>query len=217
MAQNTNGRMVMLLIGGIPVTMILASTWLWYFVVHGDLDLRGVLGTANRGTLVEPPRQIGDYELHDMSGRSVQFVGTPPHWTVVIPGAGGRCGEACERSLYETRQIHVALGRDIDRLHRRYVSEDSLDTTALTVSTLSDGRPAPGESFAGYLEEEHRGLQAFTLQAPDYRALFPEHETDESTWYLVDPGGWVMMSYNGEVLYKDVITDLKFLLKNSGG
>ena len=82
---------------------------------------------------------------------------------------------------------------------------------------LSDGRRAPGESFAGYLEEEHRGLEVFTLQAPDYRALFPEHEADESTWYLVDPGGWVMMSYNGEVSYKDVITDLKFLLKNSGG
>jgi cytochrome oxidase Cu insertion factor (SCO1/SenC/PrrC family) len=217
MAQNTSGRMVMLLIGGIPVTMILASTWLWYFVVHGDLDLRGVLGTANQGTLVEPPRQIGDYPLQDMSGQSVDFADLPPHWTIVVPGAGGRCGEACERSLYETRQIHVALGRDIDRLRRLYVSEDSIVDTALTVSMLSDGRPVPGESFAGYLEDEHRGVQTFTLPAPDYRALFPEHSVDKSTWYLVDPAGWVMMSYNGEVSYKDVITDLKFLLKNSSG
>ena len=41
--------------------------------------------------------------------------------------------------------------------------------------------------------------------------------TNPSTWYLVDPAGWIMMSYNSEVSYKDVISDLKLLLKNSGG
>jgi hypothetical protein len=136
---------------------------------------------------------------------------------MVIPGAGGRCGEACERSLYETRQIHVAMGKNSHRLRRLYVSEDTIDNTALTVSKLSDGGPASGKSFARYLEDEHRGLQAYILRPPGYGALFPEHDVDESTWYLVDPAGWVMMSYNGEVSYKDVITDLKFLLKNSGG
>ena len=127
------------------------------------------------------------------------------------------CDADCEQLLYVTRQIHVAMGRDIDRLRRLYISEDSLDSTALTVSMLSDDRPASGVSFAGYLEDEHRGLEALTLRSPGYSALFPEHDMDKSTWYLVDPAGWVMMSYNGEVSYKDVITDLKFLLKNSGG
>ena len=42
------------LIAGIPLTMILAATWLWYFVVRGDLDLVCALGTANQGTLVQP-------------------------------------------------------------------------------------------------------------------------------------------------------------------
>ena len=56
--NRTNNRMVLLLIAGIPVTMILGATWLWYFVVRGDLDLVGALGTANRGALVQPPRQI---------------------------------------------------------------------------------------------------------------------------------------------------------------
>ncbi len=60
-------------------------------------------------------------------------------------------------------------------------------------------------------------MQALTLSAAGYAALFPEHTADPSTWYLVDPAGWVMMSYNKEVPYKDVIADLKFLLKNSGG
>jgi hypothetical protein len=47
--------------------------------------------------------------------------------------------------------------------------------------------------------------------------LFPEYGADSSIWYLVDPAGWIMMSYNDQIPYKDVIADLKFLLKNFGG
>ena len=58
--QLRRNRMVLLSIAGIPVTVILVATWLWYFVERGDLDLVGMLGTANRGTLVQPPRQLDD-------------------------------------------------------------------------------------------------------------------------------------------------------------
>ena len=47
-------------------------------------------------------------------------------------------------------------------------------------------------------------------------ALFAEYRNDPARWYLVDPAGWIMMSYSTDNSYKDVIADLKFLLKNSG-
>ena len=210
--------MVLLLIGGIPLTMILASTWLWYYVVRGDLDLLGLLGTANRGTLVQPPRQIDDHQLREASGQSVRFADMEPRWAMVIPAAEGNCDEPCEKSLYVTRQIHVAMGKNFNRLRRVYISENSAENTQLTVQMLSDGRPAPTTgTFAEYLASEHSALQLLMLPDAGHRALFPEYAADKSTWYLVDPAGWVMMSYNGGVSYKDVITDLKFLLKNSGG
>ena len=34
---------------------------------------------------------------------------------------------------------------------------------------------------------------------------------------LVDPAGWIMMMYDDSTDYRDVMSDLKFLLKNSGG
>ena len=40
-------RTVLLLIGGLPVTMILLATWLWYYVASGELDIVGLLGTAD--------------------------------------------------------------------------------------------------------------------------------------------------------------------------
>lgn len=210
--------MILLLIGGIPLTIILAATWLWFFVARGDLDLIGALGTANRGTLVQPPRQMDEQALLDDSGDSIQVSGLEARWTMVVPANAGRCDESCEKALYVTRQIHVAMGKNFNRLRRFYISDHAVKDTQLTVEKLSDDHPAPAAGeFAQYLSTEHQGLQALELSAAAYTALFPEYGADASTWYLMDPAGWIMMSYNDEVPYKDVIADLKFLLKNSGG
>jgi hypothetical protein len=85
MDQTHKNRMVLLSIIGIPVTMILAATWLWYYVVQGDLDLVGSLGTANRGDLVQPPRQIDEAELKEQTGFpfSLSDLALPPP---VFPG-----------------------------------------------------------------------------------------------------------------------------------
>lgn len=214
MNQINKNRMVLLLIAGIPVTVILVATWLWYFVVNGEMDLVGMLGTANRGTLVQPPRQLDEHELQDAAGSPFKYADLEPRWTMLVPGVGARCDEPCEQSLYVTRQIHVAMGKDFKRIQRMYISESSVENTELMVPQLSDNRPAPRE-FAQYLANEHQGLKTLTLEDGDYELLFAEHGADPSTWYLVDPRGWIMMSYNAEVPYKDVIADLKFLLKNS--
>jgi hypothetical protein len=206
------------LIGGIPVTMILAATWLWFFVVRGDIDLIGTLGTANQGSLVQPPRQIDEQMLQDESGASVAFSEMEPRWSMVIPAAETNCAQSCENSLYLTRQIHVAMGKYFNNLRRFYISEYSANDTLLVVQELRDGHPAPeAGNFVEYLATEHQGLQSLVMPDAGYDQLFPEHAADPSTWYLVDPAGWIMMSYNDEVPYKDVIADLKFLLKNSGG
>ena len=216
--STTRNRMVLLLIGGIPLTVTLVATWLWYFVVRGDLDLVSILGTANRGELVEPPRQLDDQALFDASGVPLKFLDMEPRWAMLIPAAGGRCDEVCEKTLYVTRQIKTAMGKDFSRLRRFYIEEEHTGSTELVVSELSDGRPAAAAGeFSEYLATEHRGLQALTVSAAAYNALFEEHSSDEGTWYLADPAGWIMMSYNEQVPYKDVIADLKFLLKNSGG
>lgn len=216
-SNSTNrNRMVLLLIGGIPLTIILAATWLWFFVARGDLDLVSVLGTANRGTLVQPPRQLDEYEVRDELGRAVKVSDLEPRWTMITANDTGRCSASCEKTLYVTRQIHVAMGKNFNRLRRFYVSDHAAKDTQLMVEKLSDDHPTPDE-FAQYLSTEHQGLQALTLSATAYAELFPEQEADPSTWYLMDPAGWIMMSYNDQVSYKDVISDLKFLLKNSGG
>ena len=209
-----NNRLVVMMITGIPLTMILAATWLWYYVVQGDLDLVGALGTANRGTLVQPPRQVDEIGLSEVSGAPIAYADLPRKWTMVVPNNGAECAASCEQLLYLTRQIHIAMGKEFGRIGRLYLSEQPVQATELAVDALGDGHPAP-ESFQALLETEHRGLKALTMATGGYDSLFVEQREDPSTWYLVDPAGWVMMSYNSAITYKDVISDLKFLLKNS--
>jgi hypothetical protein len=212
--QTVNNRLVLLTIVGIPLTMILAATWLWYFVVRGDLDIVGLLGTANRGDLVQPPRALTAVGLLGDGGRPLDSAGLQRHWTMLVPFRGPGCDEACEHNLYTTRQIHLAMGKQFNRIQRYLVSDHGIDDTALTVGQLSDGHPLPAD-FRSYLSREHRGLTALRISPVDYATLFPEQIADTTTWYLVDPGGWIMMSYDERVHYKDVMADLKFLLKNS--
>jgi cytochrome oxidase Cu insertion factor (SCO1/SenC/PrrC family) len=212
-SQN-NSRLVLMMIAGLPLTMILMGTWLWYFVVRGDLDLVGILGTANRGTLVQPPRQLGEVALQDGSGAPVDYADLGRKWALLVPGAGARCDAACEHSLYMTRQIHIAMGKEAKRIRRLYLSDSAPAQTELAVESLSDGHPAP-HSFTDFLRTEHPGLQALQLAGNGYGSLFIEHQQDPAIWYLVDPAGWIMMRYDAQTPHRDVMADLKFLLKNS--
>lgn len=209
------GRMVMLLIAGIPVTMVLAATWLWWFVVRGDLDIVQLLGTANRGTLLDPPRALAAAELAAPSGTPLPWTNTDRQWTLLVTNDGSECSTACEYKLYLTRQIHMALGKQFPRVRRILVTDRATSDAVLAVPILSDGKQAPAD-FDQFLATEHGGLSVLRLDASDWPELFPEAMATAETWYLVDPAGWVMMAYAEDDSYKDVISDLKFLLKNSG-
>ncbi|TXS92659.1 hypothetical protein FVW59_07755 [Parahaliea aestuarii] len=206
--------MVLLLIAGLPVTMILAATWLWFFVVKGNLDIVGMLGTANRGQLVQPPRQLAEAGLTQVDGSAFDFAALELQWTFVVANESASCDAACEHLLYLTRQIHLAMGKEYNRIRRFYVSDVVPADTRLEVDHLSDGHPLPA-NFAGYLQREHGEMRVLQGDTGQMRSLFAEHASAPDSWYLVDPAGWIMMRYDDSVSYKDVIADLKFLLKNS--
>ena len=219
-APDGQGRTVVALIAGIPLTIILAASWLWYFVAQGDLDLIGAIGTANNGVLINPPRQLRETPLTDDAGARFAWEDLEPRWTMVVPNTGAVCDSACERRLYFTRQIHIALGRDFKRVQRVMINDQPL--TAMTVeqpSEIPDGWPKglTGTDLKEFLQVGHQGLVALSTDQQTLAGLFPERDTQAGQWYLVDPAGWIMMRFDDSLDYKAVLSDLKFLLKNSGG
>ena len=60
-------------------------------------------------------------------------------------------------------------------------------------------------------------MTALTVSSERLTTLAPEVLVSPTQWYVVDPAGWIMMRVSDELYYKDVISDLRFLLKHSGG
>jgi hypothetical protein len=133
-----------------------------------------------------------------------------------VPQRGAVCDADCEKRLYEVRQIHMALGKEMGRAQRMMVSDAAPQALSLDVDALSDGRPLP-QDFAAYVTSEQRGMSVWTTTPESFSAMFAEYAQHPDSWYLMDPAGWVMMRYDPSVSYKDVISDLKFLMKNSNG
>ena len=237
MTQHTDqrgGRAILLLIAGLPVTMILAATWLWYFVERGDIDIVGALGTANSGEILSNPANIRSRSFTATDGSETSLNALERKWTFMVVNSGEICDATCSELLYLTRQIRIAIGRDFHRIQRVMMVDLPADTIRIQTSTGAESAQerieggavteaidnastiaAAGETpLLDAIESEHPDVSVWQAGS---EPVVPERHAADSAWYLVDPSGWVMMRYSSEVNYKDVIGDLKFLLKNSGG
>jgi hypothetical protein len=152
----------------------------------------------------------------------------------MVVNSGEICDATCSELLYLTRQIRIAIGRDFHRIQRVMMVDLPADTIRIQTSTGAEGAQerieggavteaidnasiiaAAGETpLLDAIESEHPDVSVWQAGS---EPVVPERHAADSAWYLVDPSGWVMMRYSSEVNYKDVIGDLKFLLKNSGG
>lgn len=104
------------------------------------------------------------------------------------------CQYHCQQQLYRLRQIHIAMGRDIDRIQSIWLSDEN-------------------ESLPDTLELR----QVTTLTEPSLIDWFSEHNLqwqDQGIW-LVDPNGILVMRFSPELKGKQILSDLHWLLKVS--
>lgn len=213
-AEQRRARWILILIAGIPLSMVLAATALWWAVEEGHVDIVGSVGTANHGELIDPPRNVTEVVFQHEGGADTMWQDLPPKWRLLVVLRGGVCDDVCQNQLYQTRQIHVALGKEFNRVGRVVLGD--VRTASVTVS----GSDAEGQTQSGLLDwlaQQHVGVTSLTLSPADLAALLPEAVDQPRQWYVVDPAGWIMMRISDDLHYKDVISDLRFLLKHSGG
>ena len=187
----------------LPLLVVVLSTLLWLLVQRGHLDLVGMLGTHNQGVLLNPVVDIRDFELLDVQGEPFVYLEQVAKWSLLIPGSDV-CDEACRQNLWLTRQLHTALGRRASYLRRYY---------------LTDALPLSAE-LAEYLATEHPGLVVISASPGDLATVLVagsmQPESAAPAFFLVDKRGYLMMVYTANNSGKDVITDLKFLMKQVG-
>jgi hypothetical protein len=120
-------------------------------------------------------------------------------WTLLYV-QHGRCDDECRRHLYDTRQVRLALDREMHRVQRVFIGDrDCCDWTELQAA--------------------HPDLIAIRASAADdpLLALLPARAdaVNSQRIYLIDPLGNAMMFYAPAVKSKGMLEDLKRLLSLS--
>ena len=190
-AENRRQRRVLI---GLAL-LFLAPLGLAFFLYYGYGTWRPD-GRVNAGELILPARPLPSLSLPLFGTGNTLPDFLQGKWTLlyVEPAA---CGEPCRKYLYDTRQVRLALDRDINRVQRVLIAD-------------------VGCCDARFLREQHPDLvtiQASTADAP-LLALLP-HRDDAPHFYLIDPLGNLMMSYSADANAKGMLEDLKRLLQLS--
>lgn len=164
--------------------------------------LLGVLGTSNHGRLLSPVAAMADLPLTSLAGAPEDWPALPPRWRVVVAAAQGMAA-GCRDALYLTRQVHVRLGRNADRIER-------------VLLIVGD---APDAQTADYLADEHPQLRVLWV-APERFTRWSA--ADRMGWaateprvFVVDPQGAAMLYFTPEQSGADLLQDLNHLLKYS--
>ncbi|HCT42041.1 MAG TPA: hypothetical protein DF427_13010 [Moraxellaceae bacterium] len=189
--------------------LLLLATFVVPFVV-GDLAYKlgwyqG--GKTNNGQLIDPPAAFAGFKARGQDGTAVTADFVKANWWLlyVMPE---QCGQACRNRLFQMRQIRKALGKESERVKPLIVLTSALapETEALLGKEFADF--ARVEAAAGDIDQTLARVLANAASAGNL--------------FVMDPMGWLMLTYGPEVDEKtsvikaeDVLNDLKKLLKAS--
>ncbi|MEG1040434.1 MAG: hypothetical protein RSE94_11030 [Pseudomonas sp.] len=116
-------------------------------------------------------------------------------WQLLV-SAPKECGLDCQQLVYLARQIQIGLGRDASRASH----------------ALATAQPVASE-YQARLDREYPQLQRYPLDLSKYGAA-SEGNQDAQLW-IVDPHGNLVLRYDARVKGKDLLNDLRHLLKLS--
>ena len=116
-------------------------------------------------------------------------------WQLLVT-APTACAADCQQLVYLARQLQIGLGRDASRASHALAAAQPVDA-----------------AYAATLQLEYPQLQRYTLDLPTY-TQGAEGNGAAQLW-IIDPHGNLVLRYGPGVVGKDVLNDLRLLLKLS--
>ena len=150
-------------------------------------------GSIAHGTLLAQPRTLPGEVMLLADGATAAFTGK---WSLLYVGRGD-CDDACKETLYRTRQVRRAVGKEMARVQRFFIA--------------TGGEPNPG-----FVAADHPGLlvMAEGLASRD-AVLATLGAFAEGEVFVADPLGNVVLRFPAGTSMKDMHADLQLLLKAS--
>jgi cytochrome oxidase Cu insertion factor (SCO1/SenC/PrrC family) len=169
------------------------------YIMYFFVDVKSF---SNHGEILNPIVSVVDFKLKNESGEVIAKDELTHKWTM-ISFLGKDCDERCARRLYDTRQIHTSLGKDQDRLRRMFVHLEPAGKELTVLSTKIHPKVMHVNGDNDFI------IDALGKNIHDGMGI------TSNEVYIMDPLGNVMMRFTQEQPDKDILTDLKKLLKVS--
>lgn len=153
----------------------------------------------NNGELITPIIDIEALKLSNDKGEIVSRDDLTPKWRMYY-FVHSNCNNECQSSLYNMRQINIALGKNRDRVQHVIVHLEKSN-----------------EEFLQLISKEYMEAILLHTEIENITAL-SDKETgavDTQSIYLVDPLGNIMMKFNKSITPKLILKDINKLLKIS--
>lgn len=195
--QTKRSRTKFLLLALLFFGPVIFAWWAYYFS-----DGWRPVGQTEHGDLVHPALPLPAFSLPGTGGQATALSDLKGKWTLLYVD-GWDCDTSCVDALYHTRQVRLALGKELDRIQRLFL----VNGPCCELRELSAEHP---DLRIAWLDGPDAGLVAGAL--PTYGATEP---LQAGRVYVIDPLGNLVMSYAPGFEPKGLLSDMKKLLKLS--
>lgn len=183
--------LMLIIVGGV----ILAGFILVPKTEEQRQQMISLMGTTNLGELVKPTLDFAPV-LEGLEATE------KPKWKIVIVGGSG-CDEVCDDMLFNSRQVHMLLGKSTRRVERVYL----VDTKTVTPKRVEEIKMA------------HPFLTIMPNKVDVFKTIIAgssaDWDLDESRYFVVTPDFKTILFYTKELDGGGLLDDLKHLLKYS--
>ena len=192
--QQRRGRLIMLALVAFFAAPLLLVIYMHQTGWHPEGESKGQL--IKPAVAIQVPKDFQSLKTAYPS----DVPGTLWHekWSMVL--IADQCDQICEARLYDVRQIHASLEKNMNRVQRILMTHQQ-DLGALKIKY-------PDLIILNQPEDEVNAL------ASQFK-LGDQNVFDERGVYLVDPLGNWMMEYDAEIAAKDIRKDVEHLLRYS--
>ncbi len=127
-------------------------------------------------------------------------------WTILYFNPISNCDDTCKKDIHFLKQIHIALGKDMDRVQRAWLN------------------PAPQKenpnmnhwiNTQNYISSSYPNFIKLKINKNNFIEVLEDHAQQKRKVFLIDPLGHVILMWPSNFHGKKLLKDLKKLLKLS--
>ncbi|MDH5516323.1 MAG: SCO family protein [Gammaproteobacteria bacterium] len=167
----------------------------WLFTAGGTEN------TVNRGEFVRPGVQLLDMKLKSLDGTDATEKQLYGHWHLMY-FMNANCDKQCEEKIYTIRQIKTSLHKESPRFVNLLIHFD--ENINAEFKKKIESHYSNFDRYIGKKEVFNEALEYADNEMIEKNIIF-----------IVDPIGNVILKYSNDKTAKDIISDIKRLLKAS--